>query len=191
MSKSGSAGKFQPGCASGRHHVPAPPLSSAAIADREAAPSSDTKPRASLLRTRPLPTWQAGVTEGRGVAATRGPATAGTFAPARCSSLKDPDLKRQALQPSWLSAACGRRVRDLRCAPEPGRQLYDFGFQDSLLTNPPCTQPKRTVPTPKTTSLATHKTFQPVVRPRSVSWVLPPSEKKACSVIPGRRSKTT
>lgn len=137
------------------------------------------------------PRGRRGVTEGRGVAATRGPATAGTFAPARCSSLKDPDLKRQALQPSWLSAACGRRVRDLRCAPEPGRQLYDFGFQDSLLTNPPCPQPKRTVPTPKTTSLATHKTFQPVVRPRSVSWVLPPSEKKACSVIPGRRSKTT
>lgn len=60
---------------------------------------------------------------GRRGAGTRGAAWVRTFAPARCGWLKDPDLKRQALQLLWLSSARGCRVPGLWCGPEPGRQV--------------------------------------------------------------------
>lgn len=53
---------------------------------------------------------------GRGAAAGGG---AWASAPACCGQLEDPDLKRQALQPSWLRAARGRLVRGPRRRRSP------------------------------------------------------------------------
>lgn len=72
----------------------------------------------------------------------------------------------------------------------PFMQLYDFGFQDPLPKKSWCPWQKTTVPVPRPESLACHKTVQPVVGNRSPSWVLPPPEKKACPILPGRSSKT-